>query len=94
MQLFTQKSEVQSVMFENLQTDDEPDVAGPPKFSSSFRIISPLEEAGVSHETHLFVEGENAPATDVAAVIQKVYKEVGADLLIASRSNKVIHSLS
>ena len=57
-----------------------------------FRVISFLEEAGVSHETHLFVEGENAPATDVAAVIQKVYNEVGGDLLVASRSNKVAAS--
>ncbi len=48
-----------------------------------------LEEAGIAHETHLFVEGENAPATDVAAVIKKVYEEVRGDLLVASRSNKV-----
>ena len=43
----------------------------------------------MGHETHLFVEGENAPATDVAAVIKKVYEEVKGDLLVASRSNKV-----
>ena len=35
------------------------------------------------------MEGENAPAGDVAAVIKKVYEEVKGDLLVASRSNKV-----
>ena len=58
-------------------------------FACGLRIISVLEEAGIAHETHLFVEGENAPATDVAAVIRKVYEEVKGDLLVASRSNKV-----
>lgn len=48
-----------------------------------------LDTAGLRHETHLFLEGENAPASDVAAVIKKVYEEVGADLMVASRSNKV-----
>lgn len=53
------------------------------------RIISLLDSAGLKHETHLFLEGENAPANDVAAVIKRVYDEVEGDILVASRSNKV-----
>jgi hypothetical protein len=43
----------------------------------------------VPHETHLFLEGENATAKEVAEIVQKVYESVGGDLLVASRSNKV-----
>ena len=53
------------------------------------RVISVLNKAGIKHETHLFLEGENAPAADVAAVIKKVYEETGGDMIVASRSNKV-----
>jgi nucleotide-binding universal stress UspA family protein len=52
------------------------------------KINPKLEQAGVAHETHLFLEGENASAAEVAAVVKKVYEEVGGDLLVASRSNK------
>lgn len=61
------------------------------KHISCCRAIALLDKAGLKHETHLFLEGENAPASDVAAVIKRVYEEAKADLLIASRSNKVIH---
>ena len=43
----------------------------------------------MSHQTHLFLEGENAPAEDVASIIDRVYKEIQATMLVASRSNKV-----
>lgn len=43
----------------------------------------------MSNKTHLFLEGESAPASDVAEVIRKVCEEVGGEFLIASRSNKV-----
>ena len=48
-----------------------------------------LDTAGVAHQTHLFLEGENAPAADVATIIDRVYKENQATILVASRSNKV-----
>ena len=53
-----------------------------------------LDTAGVSHQTHLFLEGENAPADDVAAIIDKVYSEVSGAMLVASRSNKVAFQAS
>jgi nucleotide-binding universal stress UspA family protein len=52
------------------------------------KINPRLDKAGVAHETHLFLEGENATASEVAAVVQKVYEQEGGDLLVASRSNK------
>ena len=36
-----------------------------------------------------FLEGENAPAADIATIIDRVYKENQATILVASRSNKV-----
>ena len=53
------------------------------------RFNKDLDAAGVSHQTHLFLEGENAPANDVAVIIDRVYQEVEGFILIASRSNKV-----
>lgn len=54
----------------------------------STKINPRLAKFGVPHETHLFLEGENATAKEVAEIVQKVYESVGGDLLVASRSNK------
>lgn len=49
-----------------------------------------LDREGVKHETHLFLEGESAPAKEVAEIIGKVAKQVTAAVIVASRSNKVL----
>lgn len=52
------------------------------------KINPKIDQIGAPHETHLFLEGENAAASEVAALVKKVCDQVGADLLVASRSNK------
>lgn len=54
------------------------------------RVNPLLDEAGIEHETHLFLEGENAQASDVTTIVDRVAGQVKADLIVASRSNKVI----
>lgn len=48
-----------------------------------------LDAAGIEHQTHLFLEGEDAPAEAVASLIARVCKEVECSILTAARSHKV-----
>ena len=57
--------------------------------SSVRSINATLEEKGIPHVPHFFVDTSNAPAETIAKTVAQVADEVDAAFIIAAKSNKV-----
>lgn len=48
-----------------------------------------MDDKGIMHNLHLYLDTENAPAKAVAKIVGDVSTAVGAELIVMAASNKV-----